>query len=136
MLQTVFLKMLYLWKVEWYISKMASKVVNYTTVMARFGVKLVCIKIWLTRKYDLQCINSIDRALLNEGLLEEVLARPEITVYFEHKCIAADFDSKVLTFCNVSPTNGEADVKANFDFCIGADGSYSIVRRQLMRYVR
>ena len=93
-------------------------------------------KIWLTRKYDLQCINSIDRALLNEGLLEEVLARPEITVYFEHKCIAADFDSKVLTFCSVSPTNGEADVKVNFDFCIGADGSYSVVRRQLMRYVR
>lgn len=28
------------------------------------------------------------------------------------------------------------DVQINFDFCVGADGSYSVVRRQLMRVVR
>lgn len=80
-----------------------------------------------------QSINSIDRSLLNEGLLGEVLARPDIHVFFEHKLTTADFDERVLTF---HASAGGQDVKVRFDFCVGADGSYSNVRRQLMRCVR
>ncbi|OCB84241.1 FAD/NAD-binding domain-containing protein [Sanghuangporus baumii] len=71
---------------------------------------------------DGQCINAIDRGLLNEGLLREVLAHPDIRVFFEHKLTTADFDSRVLKFHDSA---GNKDVQVNFDFCVGADGSYS-----------
>ncbi|TFK42673.1 FAD/NAD(P)-binding domain-containing protein [Crucibulum laeve] len=79
------------------------------------------------------CINSIDRAVLNEGLLEEADASPNIRVFFNHKVISADFDHKTITVRDVLSSR-EEDV--NFDFCIGADGSYSVIRRQMMRVVR
>ena len=82
-----------------------------------------------------QCINSIDRGLLNEGLLEDALSEPNIEIFFQHKLATADFDKRVLIFRDSSDGIGR-DVQVHFDFCIGADGSYSNVRRQLMRYVR
>ncbi|PAV23635.1 FAD NAD-P-binding domain-containing [Pyrrhoderma noxium] len=85
---------------------------------------------------DGQCINSIDRKLLNEGLLEDVLTHPEINVFFQHKLSTADFDKRTLTFHNLDSKSGHAEVQVDFDFCIGADGSYSNVRLQLMRSVR
>jgi kynurenine 3-monooxygenase len=36
----------------------------------------------------------------------------------------------------VRDVGGSKDMTIDFDFCIGADGSYSIIRRQLMRVVR
>ncbi len=82
----------------------------------------------------MQCINSIDRALLNEGLLDELDAlESDIHVFFGHKVIAADFDKKTMT---IRETSSNEDVSVHFDLCIGADGSYSIVRRQMMRAVR
>jgi kynurenine 3-monooxygenase len=36
----------------------------------------------------------------------------------------------------VRDVSGSKDMIIGFDFCIGADGSYSIIRRQLMRVVR
>lgn len=45
----------------------------------------------------------------------------------------ADFDKKVLTF---QDTAVHRDVHVSFDLCIGADGCYSTVRRQLMRMTR
>ncbi|CAA7271785.1 unnamed protein product [Cyclocybe aegerita] len=82
---------------------------------------------------DGQCINSIDRALLNEGLLEEVAASPNVRILFNHKVIAADFDDQTLT---IRDTTSSAEFSSHFDFCIGADGSFSIIRRQMMRAVR
>ncbi|OAX43541.1 FAD/NAD(P)-binding domain-containing protein [Rhizopogon vinicolor AM-OR11-026] len=82
---------------------------------------------------DGQCINSIDRALLNEELLEEASAVPNIRLAFKHKVLSADFDQRVLVVQDV--TSG-TDIRVNFDLCIGADGSYSVIRRQLMRVVR
>ncbi|KAL0947011.1 hypothetical protein HGRIS_013155 [Hohenbuehelia grisea] len=82
---------------------------------------------------DGQCINSIDRALFNESLLDEVSAVPGVRLLFEHKVVHLDFDKKTLSAQNL-PAGQE--VEATFDFCIGADGSYSIVRRQMMRVVR
>ncbi|KAG9318800.1 hypothetical protein JVU11DRAFT_901 [Chiua virens] len=82
---------------------------------------------------DGQCINSIDRALLNEGLLEEASAVSNIRLFFNHKALSIDFDNRTMV---IRDTNFNADVRATFHLCIGADGSYSIVRRQLMRVVR
>lgn len=81
----------------------------------------------------LQCINSIDRALLNEGLLEEASAVPNVRLFFNHKVLSIDFDKRTMT---MRDTNSERDIRATFHLCIGADGSYSIVRRQLTRVVR
>lgn len=84
--------------------------------------------------YDLngQCINSIDRALLNEDLLNQLTAA-SVPIVFRHKLLHADFDHKTLTFYSESD---QKDVRVRYDFCIGADGCYSAVRRQLMRVVR
>ncbi|CAL1704375.1 unnamed protein product [Somion occarium] len=80
-----------------------------------------------------QCINAIDRGLLNEDLLEEALSVPSIKVFFNHKVLTLDFDARVMS---VKDVDAGKDLSIAFDFCVGADGSYSIVRRQLMRVVR
>ncbi|KAF9227520.1 FAD/NAD(P)-binding domain-containing protein [Gyrodon lividus] len=82
---------------------------------------------------DGQCINSIDRALLNEGLLEEVSVVPNIRLFFSHKVLSVDFDDRTMIIRDI---DSETDLRAAFHLCIGADGSYSIIRRQLMRVVR
>ena len=73
------------------------------------------------------------REILNEDLLREALAVPAIRVFFQHKVQAVDFDRKTLA---VRDVEGAKDVTVSFDFCVGADGSYSIIRRQLMRVVQ
>lgn len=80
-----------------------------------------------------QCINSIDRALLNEGLLQEAANTKNIRILFDHKVQNVDFEKKIIGGRNVR--TGE-DASSAFDLIIGADGSYSVVRRQMMRVVR
>ncbi|KAI5899766.1 FAD/NAD(P)-binding domain-containing protein [Schizophyllum commune H4-8] len=82
---------------------------------------------------DNQHINSIDRAVLNQGLLDEVEALPGVKLHFRHKVQNIDFDGKRMT---VRDLETGQDREVQFDFCIGADGSYSVVRRQMMRVVR
>ncbi|PFH50664.1 hypothetical protein AMATHDRAFT_47691 [Amanita thiersii Skay4041] len=81
---------------------------------------------------DQQCINSIDRALLNEELIQEA-ASSNIRIFFKHKVISADFDQRTLIIHSIDDNK---DLTVNFDLCVGADGSYSIIRRQMMRVVR
>lgn len=83
--------------------------------------------------YSWQCINSIDRALLNEELVEHISDFPNIQIHFKHKVISADFDEKIITLREL---NSNTEFSITFDFCIGADGVYSIIRRQMMRVVR
>ncbi|PPQ75417.1 hypothetical protein CVT24_012983 [Panaeolus cyanescens] len=85
------------------------------------------------RTHLLQYINSIDRALLNEGLLQEATSSPNVRVFFDSKVLSADFDNKTITIRNTT-TNFEQSI--DFDLCLGADGSYSVIRRQMMRVVR
>ena len=80
-----------------------------------------------------QAINSIDRALLNEDLLDEAAGVPGVNVFFNHKVTSLNFDTRTMS---VQDLDLRRDVQVPFDFCVGADGSYSIVRRQLMRVVR
>ena len=57
---------------------------------------------------------------------------PNIKVFFNHKIMNIDFDAKFLSVKNEMAQES----RVFFDFCIGADGSYSVVRRQMMRVVR
>jgi hypothetical protein len=82
-----------------------------------------------------QCINSIDRGLLSEELIGEV-ERASIAIFFEHKLQTANFDGKKLKFATPSGQQATTEVEVDFDFCVGADGSHSNVRRQLMRVLR
>ncbi|CCM02351.1 uncharacterized protein FIBRA_04446 [Fibroporia radiculosa] len=82
---------------------------------------------------DGQCINSIGRAFMNENLLTEALDIPNIRVLFKHKVASIDFDERIMV---VREVDTERDLEIPFDFCVGADGSYSIVRGQLMRVIR
>jgi kynurenine 3-monooxygenase len=66
-------------------------------------------------------------------LLEEVASHDNIQIFFDHKVISADFDNKTLVVRDIS-RNTEKNVQ--FDFCVGADGSYSVIRRQLMRVMK
>ncbi|KIK59775.1 hypothetical protein GYMLUDRAFT_168717 [Collybiopsis luxurians FD-317 M1] len=82
---------------------------------------------------DGQCINSIDRALLNEHMLNEVSASENIRVFFRSKVQFIDFERKEITYQDI---DGARSSTAPFDLCVGADGSYSLVRRQMMKVVR
>lgn len=70
--------------------------------------------------------------LLNEGLLNELSAYGDISIHFHHKVVAADFDTRTLTINDSSSREGRQKT-VKFDLCIGADGSFSHVRGQLMR---
>lgn len=82
-----------------------------------------------------QSINSIDRGLLNEELIGEV-ERAAVPIFFRHKLHSANFDGKKLQFATPSGQEPSTEVEVDFDFCVGADGSHSNVRRQLMRVLR
>jgi kynurenine 3-monooxygenase len=83
-----------------------------------------------------QCINSVERGILNEELLDQAEADPSITVFFEHKLSTADFDQSSAVFQCKDHAGRVSNVTVAFDLCIGADGSYSNVRRQMMRVAR
>jgi len=80
-----------------------------------------------------QTINSISRSLLNEKLMEEALLVPNIRFFFEHKPQTVDFHRRVL---NVRDVLADTTKQVEFDLCVGADGSHSFVRRQMMRVTR
>jgi len=90
------------------------------------------VHLFLTHMF-FQCINSIDRSLLNEELLQQVSRCSNARVFFNYKVISADFDKKSIT---IRDSSSHKEFPIQFDFCIGADGSYSIIRRQMMRVVR
>ncbi len=78
-----------------------------------------------------QCIYSVDRRKLNEQLLTEAEAYPNVTLHFNHKLVRANLDEKTLEFS----TNDETST-VDTDFLFGCDGAYSTVRRQMMRWGR
>ena len=47
--------------------------------------------------YITQCIHSLDRVLLNEGLLEEAAASENIRLFFNHRVLSVNFDDRILT---------------------------------------
>ncbi|TCD61085.1 kynurenine 3-monooxygenase, mitochondrial precursor (Biosynthesis of nicotinic acid protein 4) [Steccherinum ochraceum] len=80
-----------------------------------------------------QSIKSIDRAVLNEDLLDVASKTSNVKLFFRHKVIAIDFDGRTM---QLEDMESKSNLSVPFHFCVGADGSYSIVRRQLMRVTR
>jgi kynurenine 3-monooxygenase len=75
----------------------------------------------------------MDRSVLNGALLDETHPFPNIHTCFDHKVQSVDFDARTMTVHDIKEGK---DIRIKFDFCIGADGSHSVVRRQMMRVVR
>ena len=65
--------------------------------------------------------------------MEEALLVPNIRFFSEHKAQTVDFDRRIV---GVHDVVGDTTKQVEFDLCIGADGSHSLVRRQLMRVTR
>ncbi|KAI7868871.1 kynurenine 3-monooxygenase [Spinellus fusiger] len=75
-------------------------------------------------------INAVDRALLNELLLDAAEKLPNIKICFQHTLKTSNFDNGTLEFevesCSTNTTY-------SLDLIVGADGAYSKIRSQMMR---
>ncbi|KAK3831883.1 MAG: hypothetical protein J3R72DRAFT_454636 [Linnemannia gamsii] len=80
-----------------------------------------------------ECINSVDRAKLNEDLITAAEELSNVKVSFNLTLKRADLDKGTLEFQNKET---KETVKAHADLIVGCDGAYSSVRNSLMRYVR
>lgn len=65
--------------------------------------------------------------------MEEALLVPNIRFFFEHKPRTVDFHHRVM---DVYDSTAGRSKQVEFDLCVGADGSHSFVRRQIMRVTR
>ncbi|KNE60052.1 hypothetical protein AMAG_05486 [Allomyces macrogynus ATCC 38327] len=80
-----------------------------------------------------ECINSVDRRMLNEVLLDAANALPNVQMHFQHELRSASLDAGQCTFLDRT-TNDSVTVQA--DLVVGADGAHSAIRRELMRPAR
>lgn len=92
--------------------------------------------------YDLdgRCINSIERALLNNFLLNTAEEKFKVKILFDHKLVDMDIERGELMFKINGSDNLEGDsvklFKFKFDLILGCDGSRSAVRGLLARYTQ
>lgn len=87
---------------------------------------------------DGRCINSIERASLNNYLLDHAESQPRVSLLFNHRLISLDADKGELGFEIFNENhNSEAGnvIKKyhSFDLIIGCDGAHSSVRNLLMK---
>jgi kynurenine 3-monooxygenase len=95
-----------------------------------------------SQKYGLfgEHINSIDRAELNENLLDELehhnsTADNKIELVFNEKVGNLKFSDSGATLTLINTKSGN-ETNREFDFVVGADGSFSAVRHLLQKNVR
>ncbi|CAR28833.1 hypothetical protein ZYGR_0U01910 [Zygosaccharomyces rouxii] len=82
-----------------------------------------------------ECINSIDRAVLNNFLLDE-LDRCNIDVKFGYKLVKAKFGDQRQT-CIFSQMGQDGVIETiECDFIVGCDGAFSSTRYQMQRAMR
>lgn len=81
-----------------------------------------------------ECTCSIDRALLNQLLLEELKVK-DIKILFNHKLVEA---KNIDSYPKLIFQNSESKHSSifEFDFVIGADGAFSQYRYQMQRAMR
>ncbi|KAF9362190.1 kynurenine 3-monooxygenase, mitochondrial precursor [Mortierella sp. NVP85] len=89
----------------------------------------------ISRDYGVhgECINSVDRAKLNEDLITAAESMNNVQVTFNHMLRRADLDKGILELENRAT---KEIVKEEADLIIGCDGAHSSVRSSLMRYIR
>ncbi|KAI9268310.1 hypothetical protein BDA99DRAFT_505466 [Phascolomyces articulosus] len=80
-------------------------------------------------------INAVDRARLNDLLLDAAEKFENVTIYFDHRLNMIDFDKNVMTIQTGAGDN-ITTVKHYADLIVGADGAYSRTRGQMMRRMR
>ncbi|KAF9435918.1 kynurenine 3-monooxygenase, mitochondrial precursor [Entomortierella beljakovae] len=80
-----------------------------------------------------ECINSVDRAKLNEDLITAAEGLNNVKISFNVTLKRADLDKGKLELQN---RETKETVTAEADFIIGCDGAFSAVRNSLMRHVR
>lgn len=85
-----------------------------------------------------EAINSIDRAVLNRSLLDELDKLDNVTLYFNHKLVQVDFNHVPHPVALFEPTNNGTPSfsVSHVAVWIGADGSFSRMRSQLQRVVK
>ncbi|KAI8616518.1 hypothetical protein BC830DRAFT_1167744 [Chytriomyces sp. MP71] len=82
--------------------------------------------------YFNEAINSVDRKLVNEHLLNKIQNMSNVAIKFHHELLSIDFEKKIINF---KKSDGTV-YKASADLIVGADGAYSRVRRELLRVTR
>ncbi|KAK5661842.1 hypothetical protein OQA88_9946 [Cercophora sp. LCS_1] len=91
--------------------------------------------------YDIhgRSILAIDRGGLNKRLLDILEEMPNVTFFFNHKLVGADFRRNRAWFevldKDASKQNAR-EIEVDFDLMIGADGAHSAVRYHMMKYTR
>ncbi|ORZ12325.1 hypothetical protein BCR42DRAFT_331704 [Absidia repens] len=78
-------------------------------------------------------INAVDRARLNELLLDQAENLANVDIHFEHELYQADFGKGSMVFLQ---GDDKIKVTKEADFIVGADGAYSKMRAQMMRKIR
>jgi kynurenine 3-monooxygenase len=68
---------------------------------------------------------SVSRSGINEKLLTVAESRAAVTTHFEHKLVDLDFETGAAVF----RASDGADIHADADYVLGADGAYSKIRR-------
>ena len=75
-----------------------------------------------------ECIYSVSRAKMNL-LMMNLAEKNGATLNFNQKCIDVDFENSIVDFENTE-TKKNQNIKS--DFLIGADGAFSVVRKQMV----
>ncbi|KAI8074383.1 hypothetical protein BC940DRAFT_231185 [Gongronella butleri] len=78
-------------------------------------------------------INAVDRAKLNELLLEAAEEWSNVTIHFDHQLMQANFEMGSMEFVHGAE---KTKITKYADLIVGADGAYSKVRNQMMRCMR
>lgn len=91
--------------------------------------------------YDIhgRSILAIDRGGLNKRLLDILEEMPNVTFFFNHKLVGADFRRNRAWFEVLGDGTSKEDareIEVDFDLMIGADGAHSAVRYHMMKYTR
>ncbi|CAH1402338.1 unnamed protein product [Nezara viridula] len=79
-----------------------------------------------------KCIYSVGRKHLNELLITEAEKYQNVHLHFNHKITSVNFEEKKIFFKSADNNNSELKEDKG-DLIVGADGAFSIVRREMMK---
>ncbi len=82
-----------------------------------------------------RAINSVSRSGLNRMLVEIAADTPGVEVFFEARCVDADFADHDRPAANFEFPDGRVE-RAEGDLVVGTDGAYSAVRAAMQRTTR